>query len=34
MNEEDKEKSRILIDKINKNIEILLLKMLYGGVNK
>ena len=32
MNEEEK-KSRILIDKINKNIEILLFKMLYGGRN-
>lgn len=33
MSEEDKEKSRILITKINKNIEILLLKMRYGGIN-
>ena len=34
MDNKDKEKSRILIAKINKNIEILLLKMLYGGVNR
>lgn len=33
LSEEEKEKSRILIDKINENIEKLMLKMAYGSKN-